>query len=179
MKKLISWFPLCRYIIPSEFENWLEKQALNGWHIEKLNVFSFFHFTFKKANPKKYRYVLDLNPLPNKDYNEMYIQFGWEPMGRISNFFIWRQEYSDERPESFTDRDSLINRNKRIRNAIKIMFFVFIFELLVLVAGIAVCIIAKKYWKCIELIILLGVFSSVTYYLSRLLHKINQHISDV
>lgn len=120
MKKLISWFPLCRYVIPSEFENWLEKKELNGWHIEKLNVFSFFYFTFKKAVSKKYRYVLDINLLPNKDYKEICIQFGLEPIERISNFFIWRQEYFDERPESFSDRDSLMNRNKRIRNAIKI-----------------------------------------------------------
>ncbi|MDR0929852.1 MAG: DUF2812 domain-containing protein, partial [Oscillospiraceae bacterium] len=62
--------------------------------------------------------VFDLNLRPTKDYRQTYAQFGWELVGNLSNCFIWRKAYTDARPESFTDQESLRRRNLRVRNAI-------------------------------------------------------------
>ncbi|MDR3209304.1 MAG: DUF2812 domain-containing protein [Oscillospiraceae bacterium] len=98
--------PVFRKFIPADLENWIEKMALEGWNLEKLNTFSVFLLTFKKTEPKQYRYVYDLNILgvgKLKGYKHTYEQFGWEYVGRFNaNTYLWRKEYTGERPESFT-----------------------------------------------------------------------------
>ena len=84
----------------------------------------FHSMTFHKTEPKRYRYVFDLNAFPRKEYTATYEQFGWEFMGQMASCFIWRKEYPGQRPESFTDQDSLTRRNKRVRNAVLACFLV-------------------------------------------------------
>ncbi len=49
----------------------------------------------------------------------------------MSNIFVWRKEYEGEKPQSFTDRDSLERRNKRFVYAISFAFILFILTALV------------------------------------------------
>jgi hypothetical protein len=123
MKKKTIWFPAIRAfrcLVPADFESWLERLALEGWNLEQTGVFSPLRMVFYKTESKQYRYVYDPNyaaMIKKKDYKQTYEQFGWEYVGCVNaNNFLWRKEYTDVRPESFTDRESLIRRNKRILN---------------------------------------------------------------
>jgi len=111
-------FPVYRMVVPADFENWLEKMASEGWHIDHIGQWSSILMTFKRGTPKKYRFVYDLQAFPRKDYKATYEQFGWEYLGRMSSVYIWRKEYKNERPEAFSDNESIIKRNRRTVAAI-------------------------------------------------------------
>jgi len=62
----------------------------------------------------------------SKDYISTYEQFGWQYLGRMASVYIWRMEYKDERPEAFTDKDSIISRNNRTIAAVSFSFTIFL-----------------------------------------------------
>lgn len=111
-------FPVYRMVVPADFENWLEKMASEGWHIGHIGQWSSILMTLKRGTPKKYRFVYDLQALPRKDYKSTYEQFGWEYLGRMASVYIWRKEYKNERPEAFSDQESIIKRSRRTVAAI-------------------------------------------------------------
>lgn len=142
------WMPLFTKLIPADFETWAEQLALAGWNIGKLKTFSVFRLTFHKTEPKRFRYVYDLNipaALKFNDYKQTYEQFGWEYVGCFNaNTYLWRKEYTGERPESFTDIESILNRNKRVRNAVAVVFAFSILVFLAFLAGIIVGAVSRK-----------------------------------
>lgn len=128
-------FPTFIHPAPDDFEAWLEKLALKGLHPKAIGQFSSVFMSFKKGEPKSYRYVLDLQAAPKSDYITMYTDFGWELCGQMASTYLWRKEYSGKRPESFTDKESLTLRNKRF--VLAIMFSLILFA--VAAAVITVC----------------------------------------
>ena len=128
MKFLSSFF----HPNPSDYEAWLENLALKGWHPKEINQWNSAVMGFEKKEPKKYRYVLDLQTSYDSDYIKVYEEFGWELCGKITNAFLWRMEYDEKRPESFTDKQTLKDRNNRFLKAISFSFlFQIIIEILI------------------------------------------------
>lgn len=123
--KKVVWLSAFKHIIPADYEIWLEEMALQGWNIDRIGQWSSIYLTFTRTEPKKYRYVYDIQPNPKKDYQKTYEQFGWEFVGIMSSCFIWRKAYSGERPEAFSDIQSIEERNKRVIRAVSVSFFIF------------------------------------------------------
>ena len=109
---------------PADYENWLEKLALKGLYPKKISKWSSLVLRFDKKEGKKYRYVLDLQTSLVPDYIKAYESFGWELCGKITNAYLWRMEYEGKRPESFTDRQTLQERNHRFGRAMTVSFIV-------------------------------------------------------
>jgi len=128
--KKIVFFPAFKRVVPSDFENWLENMAANGWHIERVRQWSSIIMIFIKGEPKKCRFVYDVHPIVAKDYISTYEQFGWENLGRMASVNIWRMEYKDDRPEAFTDKDSIASRNNRTIAAVSVSFSIFLLGVL-------------------------------------------------
>ena len=124
--KKIVFFPAFKRVVPSDFENWLEDMAAKGWHIERVRQWSSIIMIFIKGEPKKYRFVYDVHPIAGKEYISTYEQFGWENLGRMASVNMWRMEYKDERPEAFTDKDSMASRNNRTIAAVSVSFSIFL-----------------------------------------------------
>jgi Protein of unknown function (DUF2812) len=124
--KKIVWFSAFRRVIPADYENWLEKMAAEGWHINHFRQWSSIYMTFKRDKPKKYRFVYDPQVSPRKDYITTYEQFSWEYLGRMASAHFWRMEYEGERPEAFSDKDSKMARNRRTLSAGSVSFFLFL-----------------------------------------------------
>ncbi len=120
------WFSAFKRFIPADYENWLEEMALQGWNIERIGQWSSICMVFNRTGPKRYRYVYDIQTNPKKDYRAMYEQFGWEFVGVMASCFIWRKEYTDERPEAFSDRQSIEERNRRVAGAAAVSFTIFL-----------------------------------------------------
>jgi len=125
--KKVVWLSAFKHVIPADYENWLEEMALQGWNIDRIGQWSSIRLVFMRTPPKKYRYVYDIQPNPKKDYRATYEQFGWECVGIMASCFIWRKEYSDERPEAFSDMQSIKDRNKRVVRASSVSLFPFPF----------------------------------------------------
>ena len=68
--------------------------------------------------------------LAGKDYISTYEQFGWKNLGRMASVNIWRMEYKDNRPEAFTDKDSIASRNNRTIAAVSVSFSIFLLAVL-------------------------------------------------
>jgi hypothetical protein len=118
--------PVFRHLNPTDFENWLEQMAAKGWHIDRIRQWSSMLMTFRRGEPKKYRFIYDPQVSPRKDYISTYEQFGWEYLGRMASAHIWREEYEDQRPESFSDQESLVKRNRRNIAAVSVSFTIFL-----------------------------------------------------
>lgn len=124
--KKIVFFSAFKRVVPSDFENWLEDMAAKGWHIKRVRQWSSIIMIFIKGEPRKYRFVYDVHAITGKDYVSTYEQFGWENLGRMASVNIWRMEYKDERPEAFTDKDSIATRNNRTVAAVSVSFSIFL-----------------------------------------------------
>lgn len=134
--KKTVFFSAFKRVVPSDFENWLEDMASKGWHIERVRQWSSIVMIFIKGEPKKYRYVYDMRAIVSKDYISTYEQFGWEYMGRMASANIWRMEYEHERPEAFSDRDSLVSRNNRTVAAVSFSFSIFLLAALAMAISV-------------------------------------------
>lgn len=88
--------------------------------------------TLRRGEPRRYRYVYDMQAIPGKDYKATYEQFGWEFVGQMASAFIWRKEYTQERSESFSDKESLEKRNWRVMYAASVSFFLFLLMTIVI-----------------------------------------------
>jgi hypothetical protein len=126
----IVLFPAFRRVIPSDFENWLERMADEGWHIDKIGQWSSMVMTFKRGKPRKYRFVFDPQVSPRKEYVATYEQFGWDFLGRMASAHIWRMEYTGERPQAFSDRESIVRRNRQTIAAVSVSFTLFLIAVL-------------------------------------------------
>lgn len=124
-----------KYVVPADYEHWFEELAVTGWHPVKIDQWSSIVMRFEKSEPKKYRYVIDLQPMLKKDYKQTYEEFGWEYVGQMASTHIWRKKYTDERPESFSDVSSREARNKRFIIAISISFTIFLFGAIAFAVG--------------------------------------------
>lgn len=129
--KKVCWLSAFKNVVPSDYENWLESLALQGWQIDKIGQWSSVYMTFRKGDSKKYRFVYDMQSAPKKDYKTTYELFGWESVGQMASAYIWRKEYASERPESFSDTESLEKRNKRFVGAVSVSFIMFLLIALV------------------------------------------------
>jgi hypothetical protein len=121
----IVLFSAFRYLLPSDYENWLERMAEEGWHINRFRQWSSIIMTFKKGPPKRYRFVYDPQVSPRKEYIPTYQQFGWEYLGRMASAHFWRMEYEGQRPEAFSDHESIVKRNRSTIAAVSVSFIIF------------------------------------------------------
>jgi len=119
-------FPAFRHLHPSDLEQWLESMAAKGWHIDKFRQWSSLFMTFRQGEPKRYRFVYDLQVSPRKEYIATYEQFGWEYLGRMASAHMWRMGYDEKRPEAFSDPESIMKRNRRNIRAASVSFFIFL-----------------------------------------------------
>ena len=129
-------FSVFRHILPSDYENWLEQMAAEGWQIDHIGQWSSVVMNFRQGEPKKYRFVYDPQVSPRKDYIPTYEDFGWEYLGRMASAHIWRMEYEGERPQAFSDQEGLVERNRRNLTAVSISFFMFLTAVLAIGFGL-------------------------------------------
>lgn len=176
MEKNIVLLPMLKYAVPADFETFLEEKAKKGYQIDKLGQFNFFHIKFIKEKPKTYRYVMDLNTFPNENYKNTYLDFGWELVGQISSCFIWRKEYDSIRPESFSDHESIIKRNKRVRNAIGATLFLLLLAFIIVMVAIIYCHIIGRADKFPDLIFDAHILGFISFYLFTIVNKIQKNI---
>jgi hypothetical protein len=124
--KKIVFFSAFRNLVPSDYENWLESMAARGWHVSRFRQWSSMIMVFTRAEPGKYRFVYDIQVSPKQDYFSMYEEFGWEYLGRMASAHVWRMPYDEERPEAFSDSESLVKRTRRTIAAVSVSFFIFL-----------------------------------------------------
>jgi RNA-binding protein YlmH len=158
----IVFFSVFRHLSPSDYESWLELMAAEGWHINHFRQWNSIVMTFKRGEPKKYRFVYDPQVSPRKEYIATYEQFGWEYLGRMASAHFWRMEYEGERPEAFSDQESIVKRNRSNIAAVSVSFTIFLMT--VLIVGILLLFFGDSLSKTdrMQVIIAEGFFGVIT-----------------
>jgi len=123
--KKAVWMSAFTNVVPAEYEKWMEEMEAQGWHVDKIGQWSSIRMVFRRGEPRKYRYVYDMQAFPQKDYVSTYQSFGWEFVGRMASSFLWRKPYEKERPEAFTDAENLEKRGKRFAGAASVSMVLF------------------------------------------------------
>jgi hypothetical protein len=131
----IFWFSAFKNVVPADYEAWFERLAAQGLHPIKVGQWSSIAMHFTKSEPKRYRYVIDMQLNPGKDYKQTYLDFGWEFVGQMASAYVWRREYEGARPESFSDNDSRFERNTRFQKAASVSFSILLLGGLAFAAG--------------------------------------------
>lgn len=98
-----EWFVSLKHMQPSELEYYLEEQAANGYILKKLGELAPFYYEFEEGEKTKTKFVVDKTALAKDMYVETLLGQGWELMGTVGPFYLWRQDYTDKRPKDFTD----------------------------------------------------------------------------
>lgn len=172
--KKIFLFSVFRKVVPAEYETWFEQLALEGWFPQNVKHTSCFLMTFVKGTPKKYRYVVDLQAAPKSDYISTYKDFGWEFVGRMSTIYVWRKEYSSERPEAFSDTENIRNRNRRFTRAISFSFAIFTLASLIITICFLINIRNLSLGGLVQFILGLLLSYSIAFLLASVMHKISK-----
>lgn len=173
--KKIVWLSAFRNVVPADYENWLEDSSLQGWNIDKIDQWSSILMTFKRGNPKKYRYVYDVQAMPKKDYKTTYEEFGWEFVGQMASVFIWRKEYKQERPESFSDKESLEKRSKRDIAAASVSFMMFLLAAIIITVVFIVNFRYLKPGDILQFILGMVLTYGIFIYMGYVMNKINKN----
>ncbi|MHC1684176.1 MAG: DUF2812 domain-containing protein [Clostridiaceae bacterium] len=161
-----------RNVVPADYENWLEKLAMQGWNIDRISQWNSMAMTFYRSEPKKYRYIFDMQAFPKKEYKPIYEEFGWEFVGQMASCFIWRKEYTHERPESFTTSESIEKRNKHVISAVSVSFIIFLIVTIILSTSFMVKFSILSSSDRMQFILGTVLSSSFTVYLGYVMKKI-------
>ncbi len=113
-------YPITK-ILPSEYEEWLETFEAEGWHLEKVSFAGYRH-RFSRRSTCKVAYCYDYQDRKDASYLSLFQDAGWELVFKSCGFYLWRMEYEGERPEAFTDPESLGSRLKRLANMYTAIF---------------------------------------------------------
>jgi hypothetical protein len=170
--KKVVWLSAFKHVIPADYENWLEEMASQGWNIDRIGQWSSVRMVFTKSTPKKYRYVYDIQTNPKKDYRATYEQFGWEFVGIMASCFLWRKEYSSERPEAFSDLQSIENRNNSVVKAVSVSLIIFISAFMITLIALGVTFRSLAVGDTIQLIMFLLFSGGIGVYLAWIRQKI-------
>lgn len=112
--KKIVYFMWFKYYEPKDLEIYLEEQGKKGWHPEKINFGSIIKTKFLKGQSVNYRYVVDCQYKPGKNYISTNSSHGWTLVGKFSDIYIWRLEAEAYKAEPFSHFENLKERNKRL-----------------------------------------------------------------
>ena len=170
--KKTVWLSVFRNVVPANYELWLEQLAIQGWNIDHIGQWSSIAMTFRRTEPKIYRYIFDLQAFPRKEYIFTYEQFGWEFIGQMASCFIWRREYTDERPESFTSQESLEKRNKQVISAILVSFIMYLIVSTLLIANLVIKFANLSTSGVVQFILGIVLSSAFTLYLGYVMKEI-------
>ena len=107
-----------------KIEKYLEDMAKNGWHLKEVSH-SLLVFHFVEGEPRKTSFSVDYRSKEDKEYFAILEDAGWQCLGKGAGWFIWRQEYTNNKPKIYTDKQSLIDRSKRI---ISILLFALLMQ---------------------------------------------------
>ena len=114
MTRRTAWFAAFTHPTPARLEDWLERQAAQGWEPRQLDDMSAIRMHLQEAKPVAVRYVVDPRQKPDDSYRATYEDAGWKYIGELSSLQVWSRRYTGARPEAFTDRPSRRARDVRM-----------------------------------------------------------------
>ncbi len=98
---------------PDKIERYLEEMSLEGWHAVQMDGM-LVSFLFQRGQSKRIRYCVDYQRQEKPEYRQIFLDDGWALLQSSMGWYVWSKEYSGERPDIYTEPESLITRNRSI-----------------------------------------------------------------
>lgn len=96
-------------------EKWLEEQAAQGWHLEKVAP---FFYKFLQGTPSRVIYRMDYKRTTDQDYAEyrdIFAACGWELVAEMANWHYYRiSPENSETPEIYSNDHSKAQKYRRL-----------------------------------------------------------------
>jgi Protein of unknown function (DUF2812) len=109
-RRVIKWW----WVWNSEkIERYVEDMAQNGWRLSHASN-TLVVLDFQESAPQKVRVCVDYQRKLTQEYTNVFEDAGWERFGRTPGWIMWRKAYQTERPEIYSDTQSLRERNRRV-----------------------------------------------------------------
>lgn len=107
-------------------EQWLERLASQGLHLESSKEFG--RYVFRRGAPARVTYRIDVGPGPriDIDYLQLLTDAGWRMAAQRGDLYIWRHE-GQEAPELFTDIPSRMIKYQRLLRTAGLILAVMMF----------------------------------------------------
>jgi len=120
---------------PTNMEYMLERMEASGWKLFQVDFYG-LRFKFRRGKAETVRYSVDYQPKTEEDYLSLFDEDGWEMKWTgAGGWYLWRKPYTAERPDIFTDSNSLIERNNRLIKLLKPLFFMLIIFFMMLLVS--------------------------------------------
>lgn len=104
-------------------EEYLEEKALEGWILEDRNA---GFFVFKKGNPAKIKYTVDIfTELKTGEYKEYCEASGWKYICETNKYLVFSSEEENITP-IHTDEEVVL---KKVRKSMRVYLFLFLWSL--------------------------------------------------
>jgi len=98
---------------PERIEDYLEEMAAEGWQIDRVAM-SLMWYRFEQSELQRIRFCADYQWKPDEEYEIILQDDGWTKVAQNSGWLLWKKPYTNERPELYTDKQSLVERNRKI-----------------------------------------------------------------
>jgi uncharacterized membrane protein len=119
-----------------KFEDYLENMASNGWILTS-SSFSHMILHFEQSTNRKVRFCLDYQTKYSSEYLQILKDDGWENLGVSGGWGLFMKEYTLQRPDVFTDNNSLIERSRRVLRLLFLPIFLFMVNLSTIISAIS------------------------------------------
>lgn len=98
---------------PEKVERYLEDMCRQGWKVSWVSR-TCMGFRFERAENNNVRFCVDYQKTVSPDYRTLFLDAGWSILYESMGWFLWSKAYPEggERPEIYTDVESLMQRNK-------------------------------------------------------------------
>jgi len=101
---------------PDKIEEWLEDMEMKGYILVRINWLG-TTFNFIKGESRTIKYCVDYQNFVNDSYFEIHKSNRWEMMFTsqtpLMKYTLWRKEYTDERPEIYSDKRQILKHARK------------------------------------------------------------------
>ena len=120
-KRRIAWV-----YAPDKLESWLEQKEREGYNLYRMSKLG-NSFYFIKGEPQKIKYCFDYQNKAYPQYYNLNKESGWKliftSVSRFQSNNLWSQEYSDEPPFFYSDKESKLKQAKHFALTYSLCFF--------------------------------------------------------
>ncbi|MCB1053574.1 MAG: DUF2812 domain-containing protein [Acidobacteria bacterium] len=105
-----------------QLEQWLENQASQGWRLIDVKSFG-LRFVFEKSEEPIPVVKIDFQMSPQKDYFDLLEEAGWCLIAHPNGWHFWSY-HGQGKPELFSEKESLMDRNRRQMFLVALLFLI-------------------------------------------------------
>ncbi|UNC91063.1 DUF2812 domain-containing protein [Candidatus Contubernalis alkaliaceticus] len=163
---------------PEKIECWLEEMEKKGWNLFQVDYLS-LRFHFQKGEARQIRYCVDFQTEVDDNYFSLFTDDNWELFREgVGGWYIWRKPYKNEKPDIYTDKASLIDRNSRLLPQFITLFIISLAFLIMMILDVQLHFISFNKIYLISLIPLHFVSSIMMGFITIQIMRYNKRIKQ-